>query len=148
MTTTNEQAAQALDIATFTDERGTLRVIDFNRGDTHRLPFNVGRVFWIDHVPEGAVRGAHAHQSCWEALVAVKGQFSVRVEDGHGTSTTFRLDNPSEALIIPPLVWCELSNFSQNAVCLCLASGSYDPDGYLCDRDEFADFVNTEGKAH
>ena len=36
-----------MDIATFTDERGAISVID------KELPFQVKRVFWLHHIQEG-----------------------------------------------------------------------------------------------
>ena len=35
------------------------------------------------------------------------------------------------------MVWCELFDFTPGAVCLCMASGGYDKDGYLETREEW-----------
>lgn len=144
MSIKNEPTPQIISIPTFADARGALSVVDLSNVNNCWLPFDVGRVFWITNIPKDSVRGAHAHQYCWEALVAVNGKFSVKVNDGHGFSTTFTLQTPSEALVIPPMVWCELSNFSTGAVCLCLASGSYAPEGYLNSREDFAQCIANE----
>jgi len=124
---------------TFRDGRGELTVAQ--SCGRHGLPFNVGRVFWISNVPAGEERGKHAHRTCWEALVAVKGSFSVKVDNGRDTARVFALDNGQTALLIPPMVWCELSSFSPDAICLCLASGCYDENGYISDYDEFLEAV-------
>lgn len=119
----------------FSDSRGTLTVANL-RGESI-LPFGVQRVFWINHVPQGGERGKHAHQTCWEALVAVNGSFTVRLDNGCEKPRCVTLQSPHTALIIPPMMWCELYDFNENAVCLCLASGDYDKDGYISDYNEY-----------
>ena len=119
----------SFDWQTFADERGTLSVSNLSDGEA--LPFEVGRVFWITNVPEGQKRGTHAHRSCHEALVCLQGSFKVKVDNGCGVSFVQTLDSPQKGLYIPPMVWCELYDFTPDAVCLCLASGPYDKEGYL-----------------
>ena len=119
----------SFDWQTFTDERGTLSVSNLSDGEA--LPFEVGRVFWITNVPEGQKRGNHAHRTCHEALVCLQGSFKVKVDNGNGVSFVQILDSPQKGLYIPPMVWCELYDFTPDAVCLCLASGPYDKEGYL-----------------
>ena len=122
-----------------TDSRGTLTVASLS--DRSKLPFEVNRIFWITGVPDQAHRGKHAHRFCWETLIPVHGQFKVRVDDGKGICEVFALDHPEKGLVIPPMVWCELFDFSDDAVCLCLASGNYDKEGYISDYSEFLNAV-------
>ena len=85
------------------DERGSLCVVN---GDED-FPFEVKRVFWIFGVPFGECRGKHAHQTCAEVVVPVKGSLTARITDANGT-TEIRLSNPSEALYIPEMVCVNL----------------------------------------
>lgn len=117
------------------DERGSLFVAEADTAT--QIPFSVQRAFWLTGVPVGAKRGEHAHQTCWEALVAVHGSFSVRLDDGIHAAETFTLASPDRGLLIPPMMWCELFDFSADAVCLCLASGAYEPSGYINDYTAF-----------
>ena len=124
-----------IDFDSFSDARGVLTV---EQNSAHSpLPFRVDRVFWITDVPQGATRGNHAHQTCYEALVCVHGSFKVKVDNGCGLSFTDLLDSPQKGLVVPPMVWCELLDFTPGAVCLCMASGGYDKDGYLETREEW-----------
>ena len=116
----------------FVDERGGLHLLEVSR----HLPFTVERVFWIDHVPEGAVRGCHAHWSSHEVLFAVHGTFDVETDDGCAVSS-FQLSDDGEGLLIPAGVWCELRHFSSDAVCLVLASEEYDATGYVHDKSKW-----------
>lgn len=124
-------------INSYTDARGVLTLA--RTSDDENVPFEAKRVFWITDVPAGATRGKHAHKWCSEIVVAVHGSFKVRVCDGVGSEFTYALNSPSVGLLIPPSVWCELYDFTHDAVCLCLASGEYDKEGYL---DEYSDFLS------
>ncbi len=131
-------------LPSFPDERGLLTLCTLGQGGG--LPFAVERLFWITDVPSQARRGSHSHRTCWELLVPVKGTFRVRVDNGSLPPVTFTLTDPSVGLLIPPLYWCELSDFSADAVCLCLASGSYDPEGYINDYDTFRQIAREENR--
>ncbi len=137
----DHQHLNSITLPSFAEPRGTLTLVDLLQ-QKEALPFDVQRIFWITGVPKGATRGAHAHQHCWEALVAVSGSFKLKVSNGHDAPWTEVIDSPDKAIVVPPRVWCELYDFAPGTVCLCLASGHYDECGYLKDFDEFVDFVN------
>lgn len=139
MTSSSLQDKLKVDFDVFRDERGTLSVAQSS--GKNKLPFAVQRVFWITEVPVNGHRGKHAHQSCWEVLVAVHGEFKVRITDGKERNEVFLLNNSHEGLLIPPMMWCELYDFTSDAVCLCMASGNYDKDGYVSDYQEFLNLV-------
>lgn len=117
----------------FNDNRGWLAVVENASGV---LPFQIERVFWIGGVPENETRGCHAHRFCSEIVIPVYGSFKATVTDFSGTSS-YEMNNPQEGLFIPPMAWCEFSDFSAGSVCLCLASGKYDIEGYIDDFDKF-----------
>ena len=48
------QNCTLIDVTTFTDERGSLSVLENGQ------PFVPKRVFWMHHIAAGAERGAHA----------------------------------------------------------------------------------------
>lgn len=117
------------------DSRGALSVIE--RDENYAFE----RVFWIYDVPEGSERGGHAHRSCAELLFAVHGSFDVELCNGRERKT-FHLDSPSTGLIIRPMVWCRLFNFSADFVGLCMASQKYLPEGYINDWQTFYESCN------
>lgn len=114
-------------IPTFRDERGTLSVVD---GLADELPFVPQRVFWIYNLPADSQRGGHAHRSCWEALIAIQGSVEVTLRSATA-ERSFVLDSPTQGVLIPPAVWCDLKHFTPNSICLCLASEAYDASGYI-----------------
>ena len=121
---------QLIDIATFTDERGAISVID------KELPFEVKRVFWLHNIKEGKDRGAHALLEGNEIMVALHGSFVVDLEDGNEKIQVL-LDNPSKGLIIRPGIWFRTHSYNDDGVSLILADEEYDRDKYTYDYEEF-----------
>lgn len=121
------------------DARGNLAVYS-NDGD---VPFRAERVFWITGVPPRQVRGLHAHRTCSEVLVAVSGSVTVELTDRSGTET-YVLRSPREALLVPPMCWCRIYDFSTGAVLLCMADQPYDEAGYINDFEAFGRLIADE----
>ncbi|MCQ2206457.1 MAG: FdtA/QdtA family cupin domain-containing protein [Bacteroidaceae bacterium] len=128
-----------LNVRNIADERGALFVLE----NGTELPFNMARCFWIKDVPHGHSRGAHAHKTCSELIVAVNGHFKVDVTNGKQRVSIF-LDTPSKALYIPTYTWCELHSFSPDALCLCLASQHYDAEGYINNYEEYCNIMQNQ----
>ena len=119
-----------IDIASFTDERGAISVID------KELPFQVKRVFWLHHIQEGKDRGAHALLEGMEIMVAVHGSFVVDLDDG-SEKTKIILDNPSKGLIIRPGIWFRTHSYNEDGVSLVLADEEYGRDRYTYNYNDF-----------
>lgn len=114
------------------DARGELLVAEL----TQLVPFECRRLFMVHQVPPGAARGGHAHRACHQLLLAAHGRVTVDVDDGvHQAS--FVLDDPGQALYLPPLTWGVQRDYSADAALLVLASHAYDPADYIHDLAEF-----------
>lgn len=114
------------------DPRGNLSFIQ--APDT--LPFEMKRCYWIYDVPSGEMRGSHALRTQSELIVPLAGSFDVVLDGGDGPRR-FHLDRPWEGILVPPMMWRSLDNFSSCSVALVLASGLYDPADYITDFDLF-----------
>ena len=110
-----------IQVSTHDDERGSLSAIESNAN----IPFDIKRIFYMYHIVGGADRGGHAHLETDQFAIALHGSLRVRVSDGVG-SKAFILDNPSWGIYLPKLTWTDLYDFSDDAVCLVLASTHYD----------------------
>ncbi len=122
-----------LQIKTHTDSRGCLSIIENNKD----IPFDIKRIYYIYGVSQkNIVRGAHAHKNLQQLIISIAGSFDIIVDNGINR-TTCALQKPMQALHISPMTWCELTNFSTDAVCLVLASEHYDINDYIRDYDEF-----------
>ena len=104
------------------------------------IPFDINRVFYIYDIPGGKDRGAHAHKACHQFLVAASGSFEVELDDGK-TKRTVMLNRPYYGLHIPPGVWAAEKSFSSGAICLVLASHTYDESDYLRQYDDFLQYI-------
>ena len=100
------------------------------------MPFDIKRIYYLYDVPGGAVRAGHAHRTLQQCLIAVAGSFDVTLDDAT-ERRRFTLNRPSQALVIPPMLWRELDNFSSGSVCLALASEYYDEADYIRDYGQF-----------
>ena len=114
------------------DPRGNLTFIE---GERH-VPFAIRRVFYLYDVPAGADRGGHALRTCQQVLIAVAGSFTVRLDNGLERSE-IRLSLPYQGLLIPPMVWREMDDFSSGAVCLVLASEGFNAADYYREYPEY-----------
>jgi len=119
-----------------TDARGNLSFIEGGS----QIPFKIERVYYLYDVPGGSERGAHAHKSLHQFIVAMSGSFDVSLSDGKNTKR-FHLNRSYYGLYMCPLMWRELDNFSSGAVCLVLASATYDETDYIRDYFEFKAWI-------
>jgi len=119
----------------FEDDRGKLSF-----GETGaQLPFPPQRYFIVYEAEPDAVRGAHAHRSCSQFLIAVAGRVVVTTDDG-ADRLEHVLDRPDLGLHIPAGVWADQRYSDRAARLLVLASEAYDPAEYISDYDEFLQF--------
>ncbi len=100
------------------------------------FPQGIRRCFWISSVPEGEIRGNHAHWKESQLLVAVEGSVEVTIADSHGEDYLFTLNSPEMGLLIPPLHWVEVK-FSPKTILLGLSDRDFSEDDYIRDKDYF-----------
>jgi hypothetical protein len=118
------------------DSRGNLSVVENHK----EIPFDIQRVYWLYEVPTGELRGGHAHKDLQQVLVALHGSCVVTVDNGV-CRQSFKLDRPNEGLYIGENIWREMTDFSDGAVCLVLASKPYDATGYIRDFNTFTEHI-------
>jgi hypothetical protein len=103
------------------------------------IPFETKRVFYLYDIPGGESRGAHAHIECWQFLIAASGSFQVLADDGIEQKTFF-LNRPNQGLLVPPGIWASEHDFSSGAVCLVLASHTYQAEDYIRNYNDFLSY--------
>lgn len=114
------------------DPRGNLTFIE----SMGHIPFEIKRVYYLYDVPGGSDRGAHAHKTLHQFVVAMSGSFDVVLNDGD-RQHRFHLNRSYYGLYICPMMWRYLDNFSSGSVCMVLASEHYDEIDYIRDYQEF-----------
>lgn len=105
------------------------------------FPFEVARSFWITGVPAGEERGVHAHYSDEQITICLQGKVSVDLEDLDGVKYQFELDNPAEALYLPPLVWSSFT-FGANSILLVFSSKPFSEADYIRNKVDFEKLQN------
>lgn len=114
------------------DLRGSLTFAEING----LLPFLPQRFFLTYHVPSQEIRGEHAHLTCHQFLVCVKGSCAVVVDDGQNRAEIL-LNRPNLGLYIPPLIWATEYKYTPDAVLVVFASDVYKEEDYLRDYNDF-----------
>lgn len=118
--------AYLLDLKTFTDKRGNLTVIE------NVLPFAIKRIFYIYGVDD-SVRGGHRHHKAFQAAVCIKGECKIFNNNGN-EKEVFHLGNPSSCLILEPVDWHQMYDFSPDAILMVLASENFDENDYIFEK--------------
>lgn len=113
-------------------DRANINVIEFAQD----VPFSVKRIFYVQDIKAGETRGDHAHKELYECIIAQQGSFTVELKNNY-FSQKYILDSSNQGLVAPPGHWITLENFSDNAVCMVLASDVYREDDYFRDFNEF-----------
>lgn len=123
---------QTIDLPVISAPEGNLTFIE-GRG---HVPFEIARVYYLYDVPGGAARGGHAHRGLQQLIIATAGSFEVLLDDG-SEKRSVTLNRSHVGLLLTPMIWRELVDFSSGSVCMVLASEHYDESDYFRDYDEF-----------
>ena len=132
---------QIIDVRSFSDDRGTLNVVEASK----ELGFVCERLYWIYDVNDEESRGHHAHKGLSQFILAASGSFKITLK-GFKTQFDFELNRRDQGLLIPPGYWREMHDFSNDACCIVLASHEYDTDDYINDEDEYLEWVEQREK--
>ena len=111
--------------------------------ENHHVPFPINRVFYSYDIPGGEDRGAHAHRSCHQFIIAASGSFEVALDDGINKRTVV-LNRPYFGLHVPPGIWAAEQGFSSGSICLVLASECYSEEDYIRDYDEYLSYIKEQ----
>ncbi len=124
--------ARWVEIGVRGDERGLLVPIESGKS----VPFDIKRAYYLYRTLPGVRRGLHAHRHLQQIAFAVSGVCSFLLDDGRWQENV-RLDRPERGLLIEPMVWHEMYDFSEDCVLLVLASDHYDEADYIRSRADF-----------
>ena len=127
------EACELVSLAVRGDDRGSLIALE---GRSAQVPFDIARVYYVFATAVGIDRGFHAHHALRQLAIAVSGSCTMFLDDGRETREV-RLDRPDLGLVIGPMVWREMRDFSADCVLLVLADAKYDEADYIRDYDMF-----------
>lgn len=118
------------------DARGSLVSIE----DQRNVPFVIRRVYYLFDTKADVRRGFHAHKELNQMAIVVRGSCRFHLDDG-AEAVDLLLDSPAQGLMLPPLLWHEMYDFSEDCVLMVLADGHYDESDYIRNHEEFLKLV-------
>jgi len=118
------------------DDRGQLISLEGNRN----VPFGIARTYYIFGTVAGVARGFHAHHTLRQLAICVRGACTMLLDNGREKGK-LRMDSPSLGLMIEPMVWHEMSDFTDDCILLVLADQAYDEADYIRDYEAFVEAV-------
>jgi dTDP-4-dehydrorhamnose 3,5-epimerase-like enzyme len=124
-------SCKLVNLPTKSDFRGNLCVV---HGGSD-IPFEIKRIYY-SYGSKNEQRGDHGHKLLQQLIIAVAGSFDVVLNDGQN-ERSYSLDSPAQGLYVPAMMWRHINNFSNDAVCLVLASQVYDESDYYHSFEEF-----------
>lgn len=128
--------SQLIQFAIKGDERGSLVALQGH----DNVPFGIQRVYYLTGTKHDVARGFHAHRQLNQLAVCVSGRCTMLMDDGV-TRVEHVLENYNEGIYIPPMVWHEMTDFSDDCVLMVLADAHYDEQDYIRDYEQFLAMV-------
>jgi len=129
--------AEIVELPVFADaDMGSLGVVETGK----EIGFDIARVFYHFGLPDGAIRGGHAHRGLKQFVICLSGTINVAVEDASG-QRSFVLRSPATGLMVPPLNWLVLTSLSEGSASIVLCSDSYEESDYIRDLTEFRQVI-------
>ncbi len=126
-------------VTSILDNRGNLDIAEFQNIEK----FEIKRIYYISNVPENDARGAHAHKNLDQVFFAVAGSFNMTVTNGFITETV-ELKAHKIGYFLPAGHWRVLDSFTNDAVCLVLATEYYDENDYIRSYEEYLEWKKSE----
>lgn len=120
-----------------TDERGALVILEENK----QIPFEVKRLYYMYGIHFEQRRGFHAHKALTQMAFVIQGQCKMLMDDGIN-KVDLCLNSPKNGLLIEPMVWHEMYDFSKDCILMVLADDFYDESDYIRNYDEFMKMVD------
>lgn len=114
------------------DDRGSLIVAETKKN----IPFNIKRFYYILDAKPDLPRGFHAHKQLVQLAFCINGSCRMVMDNGFEKKEVY-IDKRNVGLMIPPMIWHEMHDFSEDCVLLVLASEHYDETDYIRDYEEF-----------
>ena len=124
-------------LKSFDGKDGWLLPVEFNI-----LSFVPKRVFVVNGVPAGKIRGNHSHYKTRQYLICTNGSVKVFLDDGKVIEEILLTKN--ESVLIPEMIWDSQQFLSEESEILVICSTEYDINDYILEYDKFLSIINDE----
>jgi dTDP-4-dehydrorhamnose 3,5-epimerase-like enzyme len=126
-----------IEFQSFGDDRGSISVAETGK----EIPFEVKRIYYLTSLSGSKPRGYHAHRELRQLAVCIAGSCKMILDDGLDKSVVV-MDSPTVGVLIEPIIWHEMHDFSDDCILLVLADGHYDESDYIRDYTDFLRCLN------
>ncbi|MGV8002183.1 FdtA/QdtA family cupin domain-containing protein [Photorhabdus temperata subsp. temperata] len=121
-----------IDFEILGDERGQLISLEGNKN----IPFEIKRVYYIFGTKSGVARGFHAHKKLKQIAICMNGNCRFILDNGKKREEIV-LNTSHSGILINPMAWHEMHDFSEDCILMVLADDVYDESDYIRDYDNF-----------
>lgn len=105
------------------------------------IDFDIKRVYYTIKPAKGLPRGFHAHKKLKQILFCIQGSMKMILDNGFEKKEVI-LNNPSEGILLSPMIWHEMHDLDKETIMLVMASGKYDESGYIRSYSDFKKLTN------
>lgn len=117
------------------DKRGILLALQEDK-KVSDLSIKLRRIFILTNLNQKLSRGNHAVKKTTQIVLALRGQCDVELDNGF-SKKKIRLNKFHQGLIIYPMVWRTLKNFSKDALILVICDRKFNENDYIRDYESF-----------
>ncbi|TDB60650.1 sugar 3,4-ketoisomerase [Photorhabdus khanii] len=121
-----------IDFKILGDERGQLISLEGNKN----IPFEIKRVYYIFGTKSDVARGFHAHKKLKQIAICISGNCRFILDNGKKREEII-LDTSHIGILIDPMAWHEMHDFSEDCILMVLADDIYDESDYIRDYKDF-----------
>lgn len=129
-----------INIKSVKEDDGILYVMETE----NQVPFDIKRIFLVANVALGKSRGDHATKKTRLILFPVAGMCNVVVDDGMGCKETFVMNDPSKGLLIEPMIWRSMQNFTSDCVMMAVCDKHFSAGSETI--DDYNEFIQMIGR--
>ena len=120
------------------DSRGVLYPFEFKK-----LNFEPKRMFFIKDVPEGDIRGEHAHKETDQIIFCLQGSVEISLFDGVEKETHILMEG--DYVFEKRMTWTTLKFVKPESILMVTSSKGYDPEDYIRDYSTFINSLKKRG---
>lgn len=117
------------------DKRGILMALEEGNKSTE-IPIRFRRVFVLTNLDPRFKRGEHAVKKTTQIIVALRGECEIELDNGV-IRRRLKLNRFNKGLLVYPMVWRTLKNFSKDALILVLCDKKFNERDYIRNYENF-----------
>lgn len=130
---------KTISLPTRVDHRGELTIVEA----LNNIKFDIKRVYYLKNLERDTPRGFHAHHKLEQVAVCISGSCEMLFDNGE-VKETITMCSSSTGVFIPPMIWHEMFNFSEDCIFLVFSSDVYDESDYIRNYQDFLKVVQSD----